>query len=68
MLNQFFRLILTGHKIYSFCAYFVSRIIKGRIHQKNFQIVIITHDEDFVELLGRAEYVDYFYKVSKNQL
>ncbi|XP_060561862.1 DNA repair protein RAD50-like isoform X1 [Ruditapes philippinarum] len=42
-------------------------IIKGRIHQRNFQLVIITHDEDFVELLGRSEYVDYFFKVSKNQ-
>ncbi|XP_060561846.1 DNA repair protein RAD50-like [Ruditapes philippinarum] len=42
-------------------------IIKGRIHQRNFQLVIITHNEGFVELLGRSEYVDYFYKVSKDQ-
>ncbi|KAL4230576.1 DNA repair protein rad50 [Mactra antiquata] len=43
-------------------------IIKGRIHQRNFQLVIITHDEDFVELLGRSDYVEHFFKVSKNQL
>ncbi|XP_052793219.1 DNA repair protein RAD50-like isoform X2 [Mya arenaria] len=42
-------------------------IIKGRRHQKNFQLVVITHDEDFVELLGRSDYVDYFFKVAKNQ-
>ncbi|WAQ99404.1 RAD50-like protein, partial [Mya arenaria] len=41
-------------------------IIKGRRHQKNFQLVVITHDEDFVELLGRSDYVDYFFKVAKN--
>jgi DNA repair protein RAD50 len=33
------------------------RIIKTRSSQKNFQLVIITHDEDFVELLGRSEYM-----------
>jgi len=29
---------------------------------------VITHDEDFVELLGRSDYVDEFFKVSKNDL
>lgn len=49
--------------------YFVFiRIIKGRYRQKNFQLIIITHDEDFVELLGRSEYIDKFWKVRKNEL
>lgn len=42
-------------------------IIKIRSSQRNFQLVVITHDEDFVELLGRSEYVDEFYKVEKNR-
>ena len=44
----------------------VSRIIKFRSRQCNFQLVVITHDEDFVELLGKSDYVEHFYKVSKN--
>nr|ACH87544.1 Rad50 [Platynereis dumerilii]ACH87548.1 Rad50 [Platynereis dumerilii] len=42
-------------------------IIKSRSGQSNFQLVVITHDEDFVELLGRSDYVDYFFKVKKNK-
>jgi len=44
------------------------RIIKSRQKQRNFQLLVITHDEDFVELLGRSDYVDSFFKVSKNDL
>jgi len=51
----------------SVCCCFV-RIIKSRQKQRNFQLVVITHDEDFVELLGRSDYVDSFCKVSKNEL
>jgi DNA repair protein RAD50 len=42
-------------------------IIKNRQKQRNFQLVVITHDEDFVELLGRSEYVDEYFRVSKNE-
>lgn len=42
------------------------RIIKSRSQQHNFQLLVITHDEDFVELLGRSEYVEKFYRVRKN--
>lgn len=35
-------------------------------HQKNFQLIIITHDEAFVELLGHSGYTDCFYKITKN--
>ncbi|XP_041359275.1 DNA repair protein RAD50-like [Gigantopelta aegis] len=47
-------------------AYALVEIIKARSPQKNFQLVVITHDEDFVEMLGRSSYVDEFYKVRKN--
>ncbi|RUS82217.1 hypothetical protein EGW08_010031 [Elysia chlorotica] len=42
------------------------RIIRERSTQRHFQLVVITHDEDFVELLGRSDHVDEYIQVSKN--
>uniref|UniRef100_A0A6I8Q165 RAD50 homolog, double strand break repair protein n=1 Tax=Xenopus tropicalis TaxID=8364 RepID=A0A6I8Q165_XENTR len=47
-------------------AHALVEIIKSRSRQRNFQLVVITHDEDFVELLGRSEYVEHFYRIKKN--
>lgn len=47
-------------------AHALVEIIKSRSQQRNFQLLVITHDEDFVELLGRSEYVEKFYRVKKN--
>uniref|UniRef100_A0A8C7BHV0 DNA repair protein RAD50 n=1 Tax=Neovison vison TaxID=452646 RepID=A0A8C7BHV0_NEOVI len=47
-------------------AHALVEIIKSRSQQRNFQLLVITHDEDFVELLGRSEYVDKFYRIKKN--
>jgi DNA repair protein RAD50 len=44
----------------------LAHIISTRRRQRNFQLVVITHDEEFVQLLGRSEFADYYYKVSKN--
>jgi DNA repair protein RAD50 len=41
-------------------------IIQTRAKQSNFQLIIITHDEEFVELLGRSEYADFYWRVSKS--
>jgi len=35
--------------------------------QSNFQLVIITHDEDFVDSLGKSDYADYYWRVSKTE-
>ncbi|XP_076362721.1 DNA repair protein rad50 [Tachypleus tridentatus] len=48
-------------------AHALVEIVNFRSQQKNFQLIIITHDEDFIELLGRSDAVEYFYKVSKNR-
>ncbi|RXN37500.1 DNA repair RAD50 [Labeo rohita] len=48
-------------------AYALVQIIKSRSYQRNFQLLIITHDEDFVELLGRSNYMEYFYRIRKNR-
>ena len=37
-----------------------------RKRHKNSQFVIITHDMEFVELLGHAELVEYFHEVTRN--
>ncbi|XDV39290.1 hypothetical protein PO909_008547, partial [Leuciscus waleckii] len=48
-------------------AHALVEIIKSRSRQRNFQLLVITHDEDFVELLGRSNYVEHFYRIRKNQ-
>uniref|UniRef100_A0A3Q4MD99 RAD50 homolog, double strand break repair protein n=1 Tax=Neolamprologus brichardi TaxID=32507 RepID=A0A3Q4MD99_NEOBR len=48
-------------------AHALVEIIKSRSRQRNFQLLIITHDEDFVELLGRSSYIEHFYRIRKNQ-
>ncbi|KAK0144377.1 DNA repair protein RAD50 [Merluccius polli] len=48
-------------------AHALVEIIKSRSRQRNFQLLVITHDEDFVELLGRSSYVEHFYRIRKNQ-
>ncbi|RKP14620.1 P-loop containing nucleoside triphosphate hydrolase protein [Piptocephalis cylindrospora] len=42
------------------------QIIQHRRQQRNFQLIIITHDEEFMRLLGRSDYADYYWRVSKN--
>ena len=41
-------------------------IIHERRNQRNFQLIVITHDEHFVDLLGRSENASHFWRVSKN--
>ncbi|XP_074528810.1 DNA repair protein RAD50 [Halichoeres trimaculatus] len=48
-------------------AHALVEIIKSRSRQRNFQLLVITHDEDFVELLGRSSYIEHFYRIRKNQ-
>jgi DNA repair protein RAD50 len=42
-------------------------IINDRKKQSNFQLIIITHDEEFVQKLGTDEYVEHFYRISKDE-
>ncbi|KAI8370966.1 DNA repair protein Rad50, partial [Blakeslea trispora] len=44
----------------------LARIISKRKQQSNFQFVIITHDEEFVEYLSRNEVLDKYYRVQKD--
>ena len=40
-------------------------IVRDRSTQKNFQLIVITHDTEFVDVLGHGGYTEYYYKVSK---
>ncbi|KAI6082711.1 P-loop containing nucleoside triphosphate hydrolase protein [Hypoxylon rubiginosum] len=41
-------------------------IIKARRTQANFQLIIITHDEEFLRSMRCSDFVDYFYRVTRN--
>ncbi|KAJ1868096.1 DNA repair protein rad50 [Coemansia sp. RSA 989] len=47
-------------------AHSLARIIKSRQGQRNFQLIVITHDETFMQLLGRSEYADNYWRVLKD--
>ncbi|KAG0062074.1 DNA repair protein rad50 [Linnemannia elongata] len=47
-------------------AYSLKAIIERHRQQSNFQLVIITHDEDFLKMLSLTDYVDYYYRVKKD--
>jgi DNA repair protein RAD50 len=46
----------------------INEIIRQRRQQSNFQLVVITHDEDFVQLIGRSENASHYYWVEKRFL
>lgn len=41
-------------------------IIKARRRQSNFQLIVITHDEDFLKQMNCPDFCDYYYRVSRN--
>ncbi|KAJ1605757.1 DNA repair protein RAD50 [Cryptosporidium canis] len=45
----------------------LSYLIKFRKQQKNFQLIIITHDENFVRVMAQAQQCDHFFHVSKDE-
>ncbi|KAM3161488.1 Zinc-hook domain-containing protein [Lachancea thermotolerans] len=44
----------------------LNNIIEFRRHQKNFQLIVITHDEKFLRYMGAADFTDHFYKVKRD--
>ncbi|KUL84660.1 hypothetical protein ZTR_06706 [Talaromyces verruculosus] len=42
-------------------------IIKTRQQQANFQLIVITHDEEFLHHMQCADFSDYYYRVSRNE-
>ena len=44
----------------------LNNIIEFRRHQRNFQLIVITHDEKFLRYMGAADFADHFYKVKRD--
>lgn len=45
----------------------LAEIIRVRRQQRNFQLIVITHDEDFLKYMQCADFCDYYYRVSRNE-
>jgi DNA repair protein RAD50 len=43
-------------------------IIESRKRQSNFQLIVITHDEDFLQLLARKNLCENYFRVSKDSI
>jgi len=43
-----------------------SRIMEDRKGQENFQLIVITHDERFAQLIGQRQHAERYYRVSKD--
>lgn len=48
-------------------AHSLAQIVATRRAQNNFQLIIITHDEEFVQLLGHHNCADYYWRVRKDE-
>ncbi|KAK9476704.1 AAA domain-containing protein [Lipomyces japonicus] len=42
-------------------------IIETRRAQKNFQLIVITHDEDFLRYMNGSEYCEYYFRLSRDE-
>jgi DNA repair protein RAD50 len=42
-------------------------IIRARQQQANFQLIVITHDEEFLRHMQCGDFTDYYYRVSRNE-
>ena len=41
-------------------------LIERKKGHRNFQLILITHDEEFVEMLGKREHAEYYWRVFKD--
>ncbi|EDO19069.1 hypothetical protein Kpol_2000p34 [Vanderwaltozyma polyspora DSM 70294] len=45
----------------------LNNIIQFRRNQKNFQLIVITHDEKFLNHMNAAQFTDHFFKVKRDE-
>ncbi|XP_043719530.1 DNA repair protein RAD50 isoform X1 [Telopea speciosissima] len=43
------------------------RIMEDRKNQENFQLIVITHDERFAQLIGQRQHAERYYRVAKDE-
>ena len=39
--------------------------VQARKQQANFQLIVITHDEEFVQMIGRTDNCSHYFRVDK---
>lgn len=49
------------------CSALVNLINIRANHSSNFQLIVITHDEEFIDKLTKMHKVDYYFQVSRNE-
>lgn len=47
-----------------FCNF--NRIMEDRKGQENFQLIVITHDERFAQLIGQRQHAEKYYRITKD--
>ncbi|TXG72647.1 hypothetical protein EZV62_001226 [Acer yangbiense] len=47
-------------------ASLIIRIMEDRKGQENFQLIVITHDERFAQLIGQRQHAEKYYRVAKD--
>lgn len=50
----------------SIITWWIYRIVEKRSAQRNFQLLVITHDEDFLKKLFRVEKVEHYLEVKRD--
>lgn len=48
-------------------SYALLSIANKKTHQRNFQLIVITHDREFLEKMSHAEFLDCYYKLSRDE-
>lgn len=48
-------------------AFNLCRIMEDRKGQENFQLIIITHDERFAQLIGQRQHAEKYYRITKDE-
>jgi DNA repair protein RAD50 len=44
----------------------LASLVRHRRAQSNFQLIIITHDEEFLRYMGCSDFCEYYYRVSRD--
>ena len=48
-------------------ALMLQQIIRDRSQQRNFQLIVITHDEKFAQMIGRRTFCEHYWYVHKDE-
>lgn len=44
------------------------RIMEDRKGQENFQLIVITHDERFAQMIGQRQHAEKYYRIAKDDM